>query len=214
MIVLAIPALKNLHQAGSGPIHSIARSITALQFPQEDRPYTPLSDARWDGCEPVPVLINAPEELHGTIALALRTLSDAAGREFRIVGESDRIPTTLWPRDGQRAAPKDTHPAVIIAVADHSATDMLRSHYRASTITNPKNGKYVTGAVVIAESALKAWPADSPHMLNLILHELGHLAGLGHAKEGTLMHAHVHELGPDGYTEHDLEGISAMFNCA
>ncbi len=213
MLAVAAPALRQVPGAAAQSAHAVTHHLTALQFPDEERPYVPTRAARWEGCEPIPVLTNVPDPMLEDVRQALATLSDAAGREIHIAGHTTRTPTTRWPIDGQRLDPHDPHPAVIIAVAHHRETDLLTRSRRGAAIANPSQGRYVTGAVVISDRTLERWPAGSTDLQRLLLHELGHLAGLDHAREGTIMHAHVHEGGPTTYTPDDLAGIAAMFHC-
>lgn len=213
MLAVAMPAIIQVPPAATQALQAAAETVTARQFPAEDRPWVAAREERWESCSTIPVLTNIPEEMRNDVADALQKLNDATGARFHIAGRTDRTPTTRWVIDGQRAHPEDPYPAVIIAVAHHRETDLLERHWHGAAVANPHEGRYVTGAVVIAEDTLRRWPPGSPQLNRLLLHELGHLAGLGHAREGTIMHAHVRNEGPDTYTEDDLEGLSRMFTC-
>lgn len=195
-------------------MRSVEQNILAHTLEKYDESYRQtMPGTRWEGCSPIPVLVNVPEELIPDLEWALMQLSRAAGREFYIYGTTSRTPSIAWARDGQRARPDDPYPAVVVAVANPRSTDMLRARDRGAAVANPAAGAYVTGAVVISDRTLERWPAGSNHMRRLLIHELGHLAGLAHAHESTIMDANVREDGPTGYTEGDLKGLSGQFDC-
>jgi hypothetical protein len=175
---------------------------------------------RWDPCEPIRYVVNAQLAPPGSIEdvhEAVRRISAATGISFAYEGVTDEQPTIFREvfqpdRYGDRWAP------VLIAWTDPDDSDIPfeREDRVAAGVAVPVipptrlEDVYVSGWVAIN--------ADDPNRPGftlpgqqgpVILHELGHLMGLGHVKAvGELMHpagGGVVDLGPG-----DREGLRQL----
>lgn len=171
-----------------------------------------IPGTRWEGCEPIEVIVNVEPWMRPHVEEALTEVGRAGGRELRITGDTDIVPTVRWPIEGPREAGR-VHPPVIIATASRDSTDMLARGDRAAAVANPYRGSYVTGAIVLDAGFVSRQKPGSDLLRAVLLHEIGHVAGLAHAGRGNLMHAHVSIRGPHAYSEADEEGLRDQLGC-
>jgi hypothetical protein len=175
---------------------------------------------RWNPCQPIRYVVNASLAPQGSIAdvhEAVRRISAATGIVFEYEGPTDEEATIYREifqpeRYGDRWAP------VLIAWADPDDSDIPfeRDDHVAAGVAVPRipsprfEDVYVSGWLALN--------ADDPNLPGfdhagqqgpVILHELGHLMGLGHVETvGELMH-------PSGggvvdFGEGDLEGLKQL----
>jgi hypothetical protein len=174
---------------------------------------------RWNPCEPIHYVVNASLAPPGSLEdvhEAVRRISDATGIAFAYDGLSDEDPSAL--RDpfvpelyGSRWAP------VLIGWVDpdDSTIPFEDGHGTASAVASPlyPNGMsdlYVSGWVAMNREDPNppgfGAPGDQGPVL---LHELGHVMGLGHVPAfGEIMHSAgggVTDLGPG-----DREGLERL----
>jgi hypothetical protein len=175
---------------------------------------------RWNPCRPIHYVVNASLAPPGSIAdvhEAVRRISQATGIAFVYDGTTDEQPTThrdpyLPSRYGDRWAP------LLIAWSDPDVTDIPfeRDGSVASGVATPllPNSSpaevYVSGWVAINDEDPNPPGFDTPNEQGpVILHELGHVMGLGHVRvAGELMQSSgggVVDLGPG-----DLEGLRRL----
>jgi len=164
----------------------------------------------------IEVLINdsqAPAGARKDLEAALRRISALSGIQFDVVGESKLIPDSNY-----HTTTGSPYPAVLIAWAYPSQTDMLNPNISAAAVANPAQTdaglRYVTGSLAInVDHDVLYSPGFGDGMTrgNLYLHELGHVLGLAHVDdEGMLMNPTVGVSSPDGYAPGDRRGILAL----
>jgi len=175
---------------------------------------------RWNPCQPIGYVVNASLAPQGSIAdvhEAIRRISAATGIVFEYEGPSDEEATIYREifqpdRYGDRWAP------VLIAWADPDDSDIPfeRDDHVAAGVAVPVipptrfEDVYVSGWLALNADDPNPPGFDLPGQQGpVILHELGHLMGLGHVKTvGELMHPSgggAVDLGPG-----DLEGLRQL----
>jgi hypothetical protein len=174
---------------------------------------------RWHTCGVVPVLVNpGPTGDAGVaeIKQALDVVGAHTGVKFRVVGVVAEVPRRTWARDG-RVVDGWPYPAVLIAWVSGSQTDLITGGASGSAVANPSEylgvRQIVSGAVALNSDQLDRFKpgfGSGSTRGNLILHELGHLVGLGHARGGELMSSKVDSSSPDGFTSGDLAGLRQL----
>jgi hypothetical protein len=176
---------------------------------------------RWDPCRPIHYVVNAsraPEGSTADIHEAVGRISAATGIPFEYEGPTDEEATAYRQpfqpdRYGDRWAP------VLIAWADPETSDIPfeRDGHVAAGVAQPLvppsprvEDVYVSGWVALNAEDPNLPGFDLPGQQGpVILHELGHLMGLGHVNTvGEIMHPFgggVVGLGPG-----DLEGLRQL----
>jgi hypothetical protein len=175
---------------------------------------------RWNPCEPIHYVVNASLAPPGSIAdvhEAVERISAATGIAFEYEGITDEEPTAYREafqpdRYGDRWVP------VLIAWADPNVSDIPFEHGDevaagvAVPVIPPTRFEdvYVSGWIALNAQDPNPPGFDFPAAQGpVILHELGHLMGLGHVeKGGEIMHAAgggAVDLGPG-----DREGLRML----
>lgn len=175
---------------------------------------TETGPLRWKGCAPIRVLVNPGpfgEQARREIAAAFDEVATLTGLDF-VLGTTDEVPTTTWARSSAGVPP------VLIAWVTPSQTDIFTTAAGA-TVANPSGTGtergIVTGAIGLnAERRHEFLSAAGPGQTvrNLLLHEIGHLLGLGHSDHAVLMNPVVGESSPDGFTAVEVEALSALYD--
>jgi hypothetical protein len=175
---------------------------------------------RWNPCEPIHYVVNAslaPQGSIGDVHEAVSRISAATGIAFVYEGPTDEEATAYREmfqpdRYGKRWAP------VLISWADPGASDFSFEHGDrvAAAVARPDipatrfEDVYVSGWIALNADDPNLPGFDRPGQQGpVILHELGHLMGLGHVHAvGEIMHPSgggVVDLGPG-----DREGLREL----
>jgi hypothetical protein len=181
---------------------------------------------RWNPCQPIHYVVNttlAPEGSLGDVHEAVRRISDATGIAFVYEGPSDEEASpyreVFQPdRYGDRWAP------VLIDWVDPDDSDIPFRHDDdvAAAVAVPVipptriEDVYVSGWVAVNADDPNPPGFDQPGQQGpVLLHELGHLMGLGHVDEfGEIMHPSgggMVDLGPGD--EEGLRQLGASQGC-
>lgn len=154
------------------------------------------SPVRWDPCTPIRYVVDVDDAPHATalrdVRTALSRASERSGLTFAFAGEPedalrpDREPVV---RDGTG---RETWAPVLIAWADAAEVPSLAGDVVGSALTVPAGDRpvYVTGAIYL-DTAHDLLPGfgTARSWGTILLHEVGHLVGLGHVDdEGEIMH--------------------------
>jgi hypothetical protein len=213
----------------AAPSTTPLRSATARATPgaahaflkTQEGSVTPVA---YDPCRPVRIVVNgrtAPPGADDLLAEALRDISAVSGFELQVEG-----PTTEEPTSGrepfQPAVYGDRWAPALVAWSDPAESPQLAGEVAGSGGSTPLELSaggpmvYVTGMVVL-DGPQVAGMLDGPGGRNearaVVLHELGHLVGLGHVDDPTqLMHGDGRE-GVPGVTAlgaGDLSGFAGL----
>jgi hypothetical protein len=219
VVVVSVLLALSLGAAAVAPLFEGTGSIEGPGFQFLDRTDEGVP-TRWNPCEPIRYVVNASLAPQGSIAdvhEAVSRISAATGIAFEYEGPTDEEATPYREmfqpdRYGDRWAP------VLIAWADPDDTDIPfeRNDHVAAGVAVPViphtrlEDIYVSGWVALnADDPNPPGFSTAGEQGPVILHELGHLMGLGHVKTvGELMHPSgggVVDLGPG-----DLEGLKQL----
>ncbi len=200
-----------------------AGNPSAFVFEETNRDGTPV---RWNPCQPIHYVVNlseAPATAAGDIAGALARLSEATGLTFVSDGSTFEVPRKDRPSEvpalyGQRWAP------LLIGWALPGESDELPGGRvvgeGGATSIGPAGGDqaFVTGEIVIdahTTAGLAPGFGAGPTMGQLLLHELGHVIGLGHSTDPTqVMYPTLLPLPSAAFGAGDLAGLARLGHAA
>jgi len=145
----------------------------------------------WSSCKPIHVVVNdaqAPPEGWGIVMDALDQVQAASGLDFVVDGRSTALPTyTVSSPDGTDWDP------VLIAWTTPARSPQLRGNVDgyggSTTVSDPASGRkyYVTGQIALDAPQLTRalhGPDGADGVRGVIVHELGHVIGLAHVRDG------------------------------
>ncbi len=165
---------------------------TPYAFLQTDR--TTGEPVGWDPCRPVEYVVNpagAPADWPDLLAAAVDRMERASGLDFRSLGETDD--RDFEERDATGFSPDP----VLVGWADEDEVAALEGDVAgvggAVSVGYGQGPRFRTGSLVL-DTATVAEVADLAGgrdvQLAIVLHELGHVVGLGHVDDpGELMNA-------------------------
>jgi hypothetical protein len=179
---------------------------------------------RWNPCQPIEYelhLVDTPPGTTAAIADAIGLASDATGIVFRSRGSTSHGVRALIAHAYFANALRSVYRPVVIDVVTHRQFRTFHEPRRVLAFAHPQRGngdldhQYVAGYVVVDGGARYA--ASGRWSLRLVLlHELGHLLGLGHvAAPDELMYSieSARHTFPDpisGWGTGDLEGLQRL----
>jgi hypothetical protein len=219
IVVVAVVLGLSLATAALAPLFQSAESDQGPGFQFLDRTDQGLP-TRWNPCEPIHYVVNATLAPPGSledVQAAVARISDATGIAFVYEGPTDEEASVERPvfqpdRYGDRWAP------VLIAWADPGDSDIPfeDDDHVAAAVAVPVipptrfEDVYVSGWIALNADDPNLPGFDLPGQQGpVLLHELGHLMGLGHVDVmGEIMHPSgggVVDLGPG-----DLEGLHQL----
>lgn len=224
MVVLAA-ALTYLHPAAGADHASGAPAGPGYSFLRVNRGGTPT---RWNPCQPIHFeenLSEAPASAGIDLAAAIDRVETATGLRF-----VDDGPTTVIPKTSYGTDPARRPKPVIIAWARSGQTDKLGASRplpgsgiitteigRGGPVTMIQaltgHGVNVSGSVVIDADASAAMPPGfGPGSVGIVLmHELGHLVGLGHVDDpAEIMNPSVVPTKDGNWGPGDLAGLARL----
>jgi hypothetical protein len=174
----------------------------------------------FDPCRPIHLVVNTDEAPRGgneLIKEAAAEVSAATGLVLSVDGRTTETPTLSRRsvdkgRYGNRWAP------VLVAWTHDSANSLLAGRVvgiggpALAPYRDPADMHYVTGGVLLDAPAFERIldePGGRVLARSIVMHELGHLVGLGHvADQRELMFASM--VGQTGFGDGDLEGLRRL----
>lgn len=225
MVVLAAALTYLRPDTGSSADHaSTAPAGPGYSFIRVNPGGTPT---RWNPCAPIHYRANleqAPPNAPLDLAAAISRISDATGLQFVDDGPTTLIPKTTYGIDVQHRKP------VVIAWARAGQTDKLGISLAVAgnpiartelgrggpiTMISPltKHGVDVSGSVVVDADASAALPPGFGRggLGVLLMHELGHLVGLGHVDDpAQIMNPSILPTKDGTWGSGDLAGLARL----
>jgi hypothetical protein len=175
---------------------------------------------RFNPCSPIPYVTNLTEAPAGAAALvsaAINDLAAATGMTFVNQGSTTEIPSSnrpaVVPQYGSGWAP------ILIGWARVGESNLLPGGSTVgqgvTTSVGSAGGdaEYVTGQVVIDADGTRTLPVSfgGRTLGQLLLHELGHVAGLGHVSDpAQIMYPALVASSGNGYSAGDLAGLGLL----
>ncbi len=192
------------------PAAGEATSFALLQVDATGRP------TRWNPCRPNPYFVNAagvPESAAATIAEAFTRMATESAVAFYDGGGTDFV---YW-QAGQTTANLDRGEGIYVAFATEATVPGLAGTVmgRGGAAYRPDTGtgaRYVAGVVVIdVDAQLSPGFTSGRSIGSVLMHELGHVMGLGHVDDSTqLMNPYSRPNGPATPQAGDLAGLQAL----
>lgn len=174
--------------ASAAPSETGQGSARSYAFTAHDAAGRP---ARWSSCQTIPVLFNPAHAPAGALAdlkTALGKINAATGLHFTFQGTTSARPSRAWGDKRWEGRPGGWAPVLVAFGAP--GTGPLGDGAAGTTMTTrvPDGGhlKIVTGEVVFNSDFNDVYTdgfTGQNSRGELFLHELGHLAGLGHVQD-------------------------------
>jgi len=179
---------------------------------------------RWNPCAPIHFVTNLAEAPPGALAevnQAVAAVSAATGISFVWDGATSELPSLARPVSNRQAYPESTESPVLIAWAGPSDTDLYGSNPNLTGVglaswVNIAGGQraYVTGQIAIntvTTATMRPGFGAGITVGQLLLHELGHVMGLGHTTDPTQIMFPVQlPLPSASYGAGDLTGLAHL----
>lgn len=179
------------------------------------------SPVGWDPCRPTHYVINpagAPTGGQQIVQVALERVSKITGQQFVFDGPTEEVPNEDRPAVlkklyGNRWAP------VLISWSDPSKSPGLSGSVAGyagpMAIRSPRTNelRYISGQVVLDAPQMQrilSEPAGLSRGRAVVMHELGHLMGLEHVKDSSLLMNPSTSAFVTDFADGDLRGLAAV----
>ena len=166
----------------------------------------PATTPAWDACRPIAVLVNdrlAPLGASAELWEALTELAAATGLTFHDAGTTDAVPRSAW------LEVPDGDPTLVVTWAPRSLTDLVVPGAAATGGWYAHDGRRITKGFVVVDATPGVRTVSGALLGTLLLHELGHVAGLDHVDDpGQVMFPTVSAASPARYTADDLAALA------
>lgn len=168
----------------------------------------------YDPCQEIRYAVNpegAPDDYRAFVDQAAARVGEATGFKFRDIGSTDDRRFLHRTGDPERSDPVLIGWATPEEVPDLGG-DVAGLGGSAAVSRTPDHLSYVTGMVVLDRDLFADLSAESggfDEERAIVMHELGHVVGLGHVDDpGELMNAHNE--GRTSFGPGDLEGLAEL----
>ena len=213
-----------LHAFGGAPPIAVTahpkRLLAPVAGPAGSGGYTYQGSARWNPCQPIHYVVSGAEPFTGANQLltqALGEASAASGLKFTYDGPTTEAAGTNRPsyqpqRYGRTWAP------VLVAWTDQSQAPELAGNViglgGAASASVRGHDRLVSGILFFDApelSLIAQRPTGFASMRTVMLHEIGHLLGLGHVQDTTAV-MYPSDDGQGDYNAGDLRGLAYAGN--
>ncbi|MFL5767313.1 MAG: hypothetical protein ACJ758_05640 [Actinomycetota bacterium] len=176
------------------------------------------SPLRWDPCEPIHYETNlsgAPQNEFADVQEALRRVTAATGIRFAYDGPTNALPPGVRPAHRVEIPPGEQAPPLLIAWLDAEQWQQIGGTDREVALALPipeSDGFYYDTGFVAVNGGQHLFPGFGvgPTWGPVILHELGHIMGLGHVPASDeLMNSEENPIVTD-FGKGDLEGLAVL----
>ncbi|MGH9073913.1 MAG: matrixin family metalloprotease, partial [Acidimicrobiales bacterium] len=175
---------------------------------------------RYNPCQTLHYVVNlseAPAGALGVVQADIAQVSSATGIPFVYDGTTSELPSTTRSAYqpslyGDRWAP------ILVAWERPGQTDFLvpgaseAGDGGSEEILGGSVPQYVSGEVALnADDSMPLGPGDNPSWTTVLLHEMGHVMGLGHTQStDEIMYPTISPQSPSAYGAGDLAGLSRL----
>jgi len=193
-----------------------SRLMPAVLAPAGAGGYVFDAPARFDPCQPIRYVVSGAEPFAGANALLTQVLSEVSARsglKFVNAGptteraQPDR-PSYQPDRYGQTWAP------VLVAWTDQAAEPRLAGNIiglGGPAVASVRGKEHLVSGLLYFDapelSLIAQWPTGFAQMRTVMLHEIGHLVGLGHVVDPTAV-MYPSDGGQGDYNLGDLRGLA------
>lgn len=169
----------------------------------------------WDSCTSHGIVVNldgAPDGAMRDLHEAVSRLNSATGQTFQIVGTTDSRPSPNW---GKSRSSGSWAP-ILVAWAPSKGSYLLSGGKAGATqpvwVNNPDGTHHMVSGEIVFNTDYdyqSGFPKGVPSQGTLMLHELGHLAGLAHVDDpNQVMYPKLTDRG--AYNTGDLAGLAQL----
>lgn len=170
----------------------------------------PAGFITWNHCRAIDVAVNPngyPQTEVPRVMEAIRRLAQASGLPFQYAGASTFIPTDAQPLT------KEAGIEVVLALTDPTSNDLLAENDAAIGLGGMawhEQPAWAIGGFVVID-APRALQLNATPRLSLYMHELGHVAGLGHAAgRAQIMYPSLYPTATADWGAGDLAGLAKL----
>jgi hypothetical protein len=197
----------------------VATGVGTFTFAQH-QPSAPDTPVTYDPCEVIYVEINdglAPPAGELIVRHALDEVSRATGLQFAVEGTTERLPNESSVAPSLGALGGDWPPVLIAWTTPNQLPDLsgeIAGVGGSQAVKDPlrEHWRYVTGTVALDAPTLAellTQPEGERLAQAIVMHELGHLVGLGHVDDPSEL-MHEDNLGLVTFGPGDLEGLAQL----
>ncbi len=195
------------------PTTQSAPSVTGFGF-LVTQPNSTLP-VRYNPCAPIHYVVNineAPAYGLQLVQNAFTEIGQATGMQFIYDGTTSELPST------SRPAYVNGAPNPILVSWEHNGeTSYLPSSNSSGEVVGMGGSQYTYNSTagqyqyVSGEAAISSsYPLSEDETIHLVLHELGHVIGLGHTTETNQIMYPYDEASPITYANGDLQGLASL----
>lgn len=156
--------------------------------------YLSDNEARWNPCQVITYRVNANRAPRGALAdthAAVAAVEEVSGLDFEYLGRTDVVPQKV----GREGYPDDTD--LVVAWTDHTETPMLPDNPGTAGVggftsvsgkrDEAGNAVWMSTAGTIVLNTQTSWLepgfGEGKTVGELLMHEVGHVVGLSHARD-------------------------------
>lgn len=155
--------------------------------------YTYGEDSGWNPCEDIKYILSedTTQEMKSILEESMKKIEELRMVKFKFMGYTTEVSSINWGEELEN----NSYRPVLISFTSPKKTDVLGSGNAGGAVVNRSGTNpdiFVSGTIAYNRGifeGLKDGFTDGASKGNLILHELGHLVGLGHVDvKGSLMY--------------------------